>query len=376
MNNKILSKAGQFTFSNTILAITTDESQPRTGGVRYIDEGIKSLSNSNNLIVKMWKKDFKWLIEPLRVISNLEVCMWVFKYKPRIIVLDSRMFTFMWLPTILCNWLKIFIVTSLQANHYLSADRKWNYFSLGIRMWMLKGVCRNTDLMIANSSLTKRLARDIYNVDDHRITVIHPGVDGIQAILSQDKNRRYRKPVKNLNILCVSRYVYGKGVDIFMNAIANINNLQYEAIIVGDIGTTREGKEYWSYLNSLIRNNNIKLKGRVDKDELESLYSWSDLVVVPSRYEAFGIVVLESLLREVPVLVSDALPPELIDISDSIYTFKSEDSDDLASCILSYYESNKSHKIIELDKKMWYWNRFQNDYADAISHQYTRFIKM
>lgn len=45
--------------------------------------------------------------------------------------------------------------------------------------------------------------------------------------------------------------------------------------------------------------------GSVPQDELEALYRWADVVVVPSKAEGFGLPVIEAVVRGVPVIASD-----------------------------------------------------------------------
>lgn len=47
------------------------------------------------------------------------------------------------------------------------------------------------------------------------------------------------------------------------------------------------------------------LHENISDEELEQLYSKCDLVVVPSRYEAFSYVAMESLIKGTPVVISD-----------------------------------------------------------------------
>lgn len=63
--------------------------------------------------------------------------------------------------------------------------------------------------------------------------------------------------------------------------------------------------------------------GRVSRADLEALYRRADLVCVPSRYEGFGLPVLEAMVREVPVLAADAgslpevaRPEDLVPVDD------------------------------------------------------------
>lgn len=50
----------------------------------------------------------------------------------------------------------------------------------------------------------------------------------------------------------------------------------------------------------------VERPGRVARDRLESWYAEATAVVVPSRYEGFGVPALEAMARAVPVVVADA----------------------------------------------------------------------
>lgn len=59
--------------------------------------------------------------------------------------------------------------------------------------------------------------------------------------------------------------------------------------------------------------------GRVPADQLEAWYAAASLVVVPSRYEGFGLPALEAQARGVPVLASSAGSlPEVVDRRDVV----------------------------------------------------------
>ena len=49
----------------------------------------------------------------------------------------------------------------------------------------------------------------------------------------------------------------------------------------------------------------LRFVGYLSSDEMEALYRLSSLVVVPSKYEGFGLPVLEAMVRGVPVVTSD-----------------------------------------------------------------------
>ena len=52
----------------------------------------------------------------------------------------------------------------------------------------------------------------------------------------------------------------------------------------------------------------VRLLGPCPQDELEALYALADCLLLPTRYEGFGLPVLEAMIRGVPVVCSD-IPP-------------------------------------------------------------------
>ena len=50
----------------------------------------------------------------------------------------------------------------------------------------------------------------------------------------------------------------------------------------------------------------IELPGYVSDDRLDALIRGADLVVHPSLYEGFGLILVEAMARSVPLVVADA----------------------------------------------------------------------
>lgn len=55
---------------------------------------------------------------------------------------------------------------------------------------------------------------------------------------------------------------------------------------------------------SLARSSEIEFAGWLEKDELEEAYRSCDAVIVPSRWEGFGLVAVEAMARSKPVFAS------------------------------------------------------------------------
>lgn len=75
----------------------------------------------------------------------------------------------------------------------------------------------------------------------------------------------------------------------------------------------------------------VKYLGFVDEDVLRGLYSDADVVVVPSRQEAFGQTASEALASGTPVVAFDATGPrDIVDHEETGYLAVPFDIDDLA----------------------------------------------
>ena len=94
-----------------------------------------------------------------------------------------------------------------------------------------------------------------------------------------------------IKVLYVGRFDHVKGFDTFIEAMRRLNGYA-EGCVVG-AHLTERGK-------SLIIPDNVIVNGWRARNELGSFYQENDLLVVPSRAEAFGLVALEAMRSGLP----------------------------------------------------------------------------
>ncbi|MBI2359518.1 MAG: glycosyltransferase [Deltaproteobacteria bacterium] len=106
-------------------------------------------------------------------------------------------------------------------------------------------------------------------------------------------------------IAAVGRLVYQKGFDILLEAFPEVIASVPAArlLIAGDGGM-------WGELKAIIERLSLAAKVRLlgYRDDIPSLLSASDLFVMPSRWEGFGIAALEALALGIPTIVTDTAP--------------------------------------------------------------------
>jgi glycosyltransferase involved in cell wall biosynthesis len=149
-----------------------------------------------------------------------------------------------------------------------------------------RNAARTCDVIFVNSEFTKGEAVELLGVAPEKVVVAYPGVDerfrpgGDRA----DLGRPYvltvatLEPRKNLETLLAARLPEG-------HALA----------VVGAAG--------WGSQPALDRPDVTRL-GYVDDDELARLYRGAAAFVYPSRFEGFGIPIVEALASGVPVVAS------------------------------------------------------------------------
>ncbi|MGY8873220.1 MAG: glycosyltransferase, partial [Pseudomonadales bacterium] len=73
----------------------------------------------------------------------------------------------------------------------------------------------------------------------------------------------------------------------------------------------------------------------VDKADLPALYRRADLLLLPSRFDTFGCVVLEALTCGLPVIAYHCKGPKDI-IEDKVSGYLVENSQEMAKAIIDY----------------------------------------
>lgn len=125
----------------------------------------------------------------------------------------------------------------------------------------------------------------------------------------QDQLENERENSCRSGLLFVGRLVSIKGLDVALRAlhILRQRGMEKTLTVCGD-GPEREKME--SQVEALGLTETITFEGWTEPTDLVHHYSTAEVTVIPSRYEPFGIVALESIACGCPVVASevDGLP--------------------------------------------------------------------
>jgi UDP-glucose:(heptosyl)LPS alpha-1,3-glucosyltransferase len=168
-----------------------------------------------------------------------------------------------------------------------------------------EGGCKK---FIAVSGLTKAIFLQEFPINPDRVCVIHPGVnlfdyahknkDGVRHAVRRALGIGDTDPV----IIFASMNFEIKGLDDILHSLARLKkqNSNFKLIVAGKGNI----KKYEKIAKETQIAGNVIFTGMVSKDNLIDLYLAGDLYMMLSKFDTFGMVVLEAMAAGLPVMIS------------------------------------------------------------------------
>jgi glycosyltransferase involved in cell wall biosynthesis len=172
--------------------------------------------------------------------------------------------------------------------------------ALSVKKWLAALLCaKGFDRKIAVSHAVAVHYRAALGLD--AIDVIHNPVD-IDAIDALQLHRQQHTDA-SIRIVVPGRLVHEKGHTDLLQALTILRDqgLRFTAVIAGD-GPLREELEQTSCLAGLAEI--ITFTGRLAHRSMLEVVASADIVVIPSRFEGFGLTAIEAMALERPVVVT------------------------------------------------------------------------
>jgi glycosyltransferase involved in cell wall biosynthesis len=148
-------------------------------------------------------------------------------------------------------------------------------------------------IVVTSPSTAATLATD-FAVPSGKITVAEPGTDPAE---------RARGTGRPLMLLAVGSIVPRKAFDVLVHALASVKSRDWQIAIVGP---TDRSVQAFTTLQTAIEDTglgpHIALTGAVGQEQLDRFYDASDLFVMPSLYEGYGMVLAEAMARGLPIV--------------------------------------------------------------------------
>lgn len=180
-----------------------------------------------------------------------------------------------------------------------------------VRLDVEEEIARQADALIATSP-ADLIARSRYYDEMGQPEVIPCGYN--PAIFHpgdrEAAKARWGIPSDSPVIAYVGRFDPGKGLKTLMEAFEQLReHPDLQLILAGGFvpgGSDEAEYTRWrSWVSAQPWNNRVHWLGRMDSEDVADVYRAASIVVVPSRYESFGMVALEAMACGTPVVASD-----------------------------------------------------------------------
>lgn len=267
-----------------------------------------------NIIYYSYSRNLMSIIPAIRAIKNA-----IDKIKPDVIYCHSTWAgLFVRLPQFVFSK-KYRIIYNAHGWSFLRDTVKWkkNIYALIERILLLK-----TDKII-NVSCFEYNAAKRYGLNSEKQEVIYSGLPEKK----EDVDETIKLSDKKINILFVGRFDPQKGVDYLLDVFNKCTRKDIHLTLIGDnvIGGLQIKKQ---------NTNQITFLGWVPHDKIANYYNACDAVIMPSRWEAFGLVAIEAMKYGKPVIASNrGALPELIEKRKNGIIFDFNDKESLIEIV-------------------------------------------
>lgn len=204
-----------------------------------------------------------------------------------------------------------------------------NYFGLinrKIYEWKARTACAIADLIIAVSEQTKADIIQHFQISPQKIKVVYQGCD---PIFRQQQNEAVKEAVRKRYLL-PQKYILSVGtIETRKNlllAVMALKNIPAEISLVVVGRETKYVAVIKKYLIKEALQNRVLFLQNVDFSDIPAIYQLAEVFVYPSRYEGFGIPIVEALCSATPVVAANGSCLEEAGGPDSIYVDPDDDA--------------------------------------------------
>lgn len=210
---------------------------------------------------------------------------------------------------------------------------------------------RKADYVIAISSELNSELKSKFKYNENQIKLIFNGVAHEKFDIKKNDvenielRKKYTLPKEKVIIGFIGSFIYRKGIDILLEATSGLDKDQFHLVLVGD-GDLNWTKDLINKFN-LVDNCNL-----FEFQDPINFYKMCDILVLPSRQEGFGLVVIEAMMAGVPVVRSNVEGAiDQIDHKRNGYIFENENSAELKHYLDELIHDDCKRKIIGSNAK-------------------------
>ena len=241
---------------------------------------------------------------------------------------------------------------------FMRCPEYYNPVDVAIYKWKFRNTCKQADRIIAISECTRRDIMELGEIDDSRIHVVYQscGTRFCQQVGEAQKAEvRSRYSLPQRYILFVGTIEERKNALLAAQALPYLSD-EIHLVLVGR--QTAYAKTITSFARQNGLANRIHMLSGVPTSDLYAIYQQAECFVYPSRYEGFGIPIIEAIQSRMPVIACTGSCLEEAGGPDNVYVDPDEPQE-MAMAIKSITDNPDAARQI-VTRSLDYIRRFEN----------------
>lgn len=226
---------------------------------------------------------------------------------------------------------------------FLRHPEYYRWFDRKMYTWKFHQTIKQADRIIAVSECTKRDILEFGKINPEKISVIYQSCNPKFTNMPtegemEDTAKKYDLPERYL--LCVGTIEERKNL---MLAVKSLNLLPEDIHLVAVGKKTKYADKVKKTADKIGVSHRLHLLSGVSDDELNVIYKKAEVFVYPSRYEGFGIPIIEAIFCGLPVVASTGSCLEEAGGPDCLYV-NPDDPKGMAAAIMQLLNNEEERK--------------------------------
>lgn len=193
----------------------------------------------------------------------------------------------------------------------------------------------HADHVIVPSPHTAQILTQAFGADPKRISIAPPGFE---------RPNVKKTPSTPPLILSVGLLAERKGHDILLDALSDLSELEWQAVIVGKTHDDAYAQSLYRQSAQLGLSDRVRFAGELDAYSLETLFGRAAIFALATRYEGYGMVLSEAMLFGLPIIscAAGAVPET---VGDAGILVPPDDRTEFANALRHMLEDPKARQV-------------------------------
>ena len=237
-----------------------------------------------------------------------------------------------------------------------------------------KGTMESADLITCVSKHERDMLVSEIGISEDNIKIIYNGINWNDWQILPDKNifRKQYPDISDKFVLFAGRLATNKGLSDLISAMDLVNQKSVDLVITGaDMGLGKQLEK-----EALEKGVRMHRLGHIDDETYRSVLAAAEMLVLPSEYEAFGIVLLEAAAAETAVIGTNVGGiPEAMSPGNNGLIVEYNDVDNLSKSIATLLDDAKLCKEMGKAGRVWAKNFSWDSILKELDQEYRSIIR-